>query len=188
MGLTAFAVNMSYGNFVESRSKRELANLFGTYVPPKLVDEMRKDPDSYTMRASAMDLTVMFCDMRGFAKMSETMEPTQLQALLNSVFSRLTDLICSNLGTIDKYMGDCVMAFWGAPVETPDHASLAVKTSLEMALAVRKLNEEHRGKGLPEIGIGTGLNTGNMRVGDMGSGIRRSHTVVGDAVNLGSRL
>ena len=188
VSLTAFAVNMSYGNFVESRSKRELANLFGTYVPPKLVDEMRKDPDSYTMKASARELTVKFCDMRGFTKMSETMEPTQLQALLNSVFSRLTDLIRSNRGTIDKYMGDCVMAFWGAPVETPDHASLAVKTSMEMVLAVRQLNEEHRVKGLPEIGIGIGLNTGSMCVGDMGSDIRRSYTVIGDAVNLGSRL
>ena len=188
MALTAFALNMSYGYFVESRSKRELANLFGTYVPPELVDEMLKDPDSYTMKASARELTVMFCDMRGFTKMSETMEPTQLQALLNSVFSRLTDLIRSNRGTIDKYMGDCVMAFWGAPVETPDHASLAVKTSLEMVLAVRQLNEEHRVKGLPEIGIGIGLNTGEMCVGDMGSDIRRSYTVIGDAVNLGSRL
>ena len=120
--------------------------------------------------------------------MSETMEPTQLQALLNSVFSRLTDLIRSNRGTIDKYMGDCVMAFWGAPVDTPDHASLAVKTALEMAQAVQRLNEEHREKGLPEIGIGIGLNTGTMCVGDMGSDIRRSYTVIGDSVNLGSRL
>jgi adenylate cyclase len=188
MALTAFALNMSYGYFVESRSKRELANLFGTYVPPELVDEMVKDPDSYSMKASAKELTVMFCDMRGFTRMSETMEPTQLQALLNSVFSRLTDLIRSNRGTIDKYMGDCVMAFWGAPVETPEHAALAVKTSLEMAQAMRQLNEEHRSKGLPEIGIGIGLNTGSMCVGDMGSDIRRSYTVIGDAVNLGSRL
>ncbi|MDP2451633.1 MAG: adenylate/guanylate cyclase domain-containing protein [Polaromonas sp.] len=188
MALTAFALNMSYGYFVESRSKRELANLFGTYVPPELVDEMVKDPDSYSMKASAKELTVMFCDMRGFTRMSETMEPTQLQALLNSVFSRLTDLIRSNRGTIDKYMGDCVMAFWGAPVETPEHAALAVKTSLEMVQAVRQLNEEHRSKGLPEIGIGIGLNTGSMCVGDMGSDIRRSYTVIGDAVNLGSRL
>lgn len=188
MALTAFALNMSYGYFVESRSKRELANLFGTYVPPELVDEMVKDPDSYSMKASAKELTVMFCDMRGFTRMSETMEPTQLQALLNSVFSRLTDLIRSNRGTIDKYMGDCVMAFWGAPVETPEHAALAVKTSLEMAQAVRQLNEEHRSEGLPEIGIGIGLNTGSMCVGDMGSDIRRSYTVIGDAVNLGSRL
>ncbi|RYX93041.1 MAG: adenylate/guanylate cyclase domain-containing protein [Comamonadaceae bacterium] len=188
MGLTAFALNMSYGYFVESKSKRELANLFGTYVPPELVDEMVKSPDNYSMKATTKELTVMFCDMRGFTKMSETMEPTQLQALLNSVFTRLTDLIRSNRGTIDKYMGDCVMAFWGAPVDTPDHASLAVKTALEMANAVRKLNEEHRAKGLPEIGIGIGLNTGTMCVGDMGSDIRRSYTVIGDSVNLGSRL
>jgi adenylate cyclase len=188
MALTAFALNMSYGYFVESRSKRELANLFGTYVPPELVDEMVKDPDSYSMKASAKELTVMFCDMRGFTKMSETMEPTKLQALLNSVFSRLTDLIRSNRGTIDKYMGDCVMAFWGAPVDTPDHAGLAVKTSLEMVGAVRQLNKEHVAAGLPEIGIGIGLNTGSMCVGDMGSHIRRSYTVIGDSVNLGSRL
>ncbi|MDI1272050.1 CHASE2 domain-containing protein [Polaromonas sp.] len=188
MALTAFALNMSYGYFVESRSKRELANLFGTYVPPELVDEMVKDPDSYSMKASAKELTVMFCDMRGFTRMSETMEPTQLQALLNGVFSRLTALIRTNRGTIDKYMGDCVMAFWGAPVETPEHAALGVRTSLEMVQAVRQLNEEHRSLGLPEIGIGIGLNTGSMCVGDMGSDIRRSYTVIGDAVNLGSRL
>ena len=188
MAFTAFALNMSYGYFVESKSKRELANLFGTYVPPELVDEMVKDPDSYSMQATNKDLTVMFCDMRGFTKMSEQMEPTQLQALLNSVFSRLTDLIRANRGTIDKYMGDCVMAFWGAPVDTPNHAGLAVKTAMEMAQAVGKLNEEHRAKGLPEIGIGIGLNTGNMCVGDMGSSVRRSYTVIGDAVNLGSRL
>ena len=188
MALTAFALNMSYGYFVESKSKRDLANLFGTYVPPELVDEMVKDASSYSMKATTKELTVMFCDMRGFTQMSETMEPTQLQALLNTVFSRLTDQIRGNRGTIDKYMGDCVMAFWGAPVDTPDHASLAVKTALEMANAIRNLNEEHRAKGTPEISIGIGLNTGTMCVGDMGSDIRRSYTVIGDSVNLGSRL
>jgi adenylate cyclase len=188
MTLTAFALNMSYGYFVESRGKRELANLFGTYVPPELVDEMVKDPDSYSMKARNQELTVMFCDMRGFTSMSEKMEPTQLQALLNSVFNRLTELIRSNCGTIDKYMGDCVMAFWGAPVELPNHAHLAVKTAMEMASAVRKINEEHRTVGALEIGIGIGLNTGTMCVGDMGSEVRRSYTVIGDSVNLGSRL
>lgn len=188
MAITAFALNMSYGYFVESRSKRELANLFGTYVPPELVDEMLKDPGSYTMTATSKELTVMFCDMRGFTKMSEKMEPTKLQELLNGVFSRLTDLIRANRGTIDKYMGDCVMAFWGAPVDIPDHARLAVKAAMEMANAVRKVNEEHRAKGIPEIGIGIGLNTGTMCVGDMGSNIRLAYTVIGDSVNLGSRL
>jgi adenylate cyclase len=188
MGVTAFALNMSYGYFVESRSKRELANLFGTYVPPELVDEMVKDPDSYSMKAANRELTVMFCDMRGFTKMSERMEPIQLQELLNGVFSRLTSIIRSNRGTIDKYMGDCVMAFWGAPVETTEHAHLAVKSAMEMANAVQDINQEHRERGLPDIGIGIGLNTGSMCVGDMGSNIRRSYTVIGDAVNLGSRL
>ncbi len=188
MAVAAFALNMSYGYFVESKSKRELANLFGTYVPPELVDEMVKDPDSYSMKASNKEMTVMFCDMRGFTKMSEQMEPIQLQALLNSVFSRLTSLIRANRGTIDKYMGDCVMAFWGAPVETTEHAQLAVKAAMEMSLAMRDINQEHRAKGIPEIGIGIGLNTGSMCVGDMGSNIRRSYTVIGDAVNLGSRL
>jgi adenylate cyclase len=188
MVATAFALNMSYGYFVESRSKRELANLFGTYVPPELVDEMVKDPDSYSMKAASKELTVMFCDMRGFTKMSERMEPTQLQELLNAVFSRLTDIIRTNRGTIDKYMGDCVMAFWGAPVETPNHAELAVRAAIDMTQAVRRINEEHRAKGIPEIGVGIGLNTGTMCVGDMGSDIRRSYTVIGDSVNLGSRL
>jgi len=188
MVATAFALNMSYGYFVESRSKRELANLFGTYVPPELVDEMVKDPDSYSMAAINREMTVMFCDMRGFTKMSEQMEPIQLQSLLTGVFTRLTGIIRANRGTIDKYMGDCVMAFWGAPVETPEHAHLAVKSAMEMANAVRGINEEHRAKGIPEIGIGIGVNTGNMCVGDMGSNIRKSYTVIGDAVNLGSRL
>ena len=188
MTVTAFALNMSYGYFVESRSKRELAHLFGTYVPPELVDEMVKDPDSYSMMARNKDMTVMFCDMRGFTKLSENLEPTQLQVLLNSVFSRLTEVIRSNRGTIDKYMGDCVMAFWGAPVETSEHPYLAVKTAVEIAQTVRELNLEHRTKGLPEIGVGVGVNTGTMCVGDMGSDIRRAYTVIGDAVNLGSRL
>ena len=130
----------------------------------------------------------MFCDMRGFTKMSEHMEPVALQALLNGVFSRLTSLIRANRGTIDKYMGDCVMAFWGAPVEAADHAHRAVKAALEMANAVHDINRQHRAKGIPEIGIGIGLNTGSMCVGDMGSNIRRSYTVIGDAVNLGARL
>jgi adenylate cyclase len=188
MALTCFALNMSYGYFVESKSKRQIANMFAAYVPPELVDEMVKDPESYSMKAVNKELTVMFCDMRGFTNLSEKMEPTALQALLNNLFSRLTEIIQANRGTTDKYMGDCVMAFWGAPVDTPNHAQLAIKASLEMCEAVRKLNEEHRANGLPAIGVGIGLNSGTMCVGNMGSDIRRSYTVIGDAVNLGSRL
>ncbi|MFN4117859.1 CHASE2 domain-containing protein [Acidovorax sp.] len=188
MSVLAFALNMVYGYFVESKSKRELAALFGTYVPPELVDEMVKEPENYSMEAANRELTVMFCDMRGFTAMSERMEPLQLQALLNEVFSKLTHIIRSHRGTIDKYMGDCVMAFWGAPVATPDHARLAVSAAMGMAAAIDEINQDHRRRGLPEIGVGIGLNTGMMCVGDMGSDIRRSYTVIGDAVNLGSRL
>ncbi len=184
----AFALNMSHGYLVESRAKRALAQLFGTYVPPDLVTEMVKDPDRYSMAATTRELTVMFCDMRGFTQLAETMEPTQLQALLNTVFSRLTEVIRTHHGTIDKYMGDCVMAFWGAPVAQPDHAAQAVSAALDMAAAIRTLNREHAVKGLPAIGVGIGLNTGAMCVGDMGSDVRRSYTVIGDAVNLAARL
>ena len=149
---------------------------------------MVKDPDSYSMTATSKELTVMFCDMRNFTRVSESMEPTQVQELLNNLFTRLTNVIAANRGTIDKYMGDCVMAFWGAPVEIPDPAHYAVKCAMEMAAAVRKIDEEQRAKGLAEIGVGVGLNTGIMCVGDMGSNVRRSYTVIGDAVNLGSRL
>jgi adenylate cyclase len=188
MVLTAFALNMSYGYFVESQSKRQIAQLFGTYVPPELVNEMVKDPHNYSMKAANKELTVMFCDLRGFTQMSETMEPTQLQALLNQVFNRITQVISQHRGTIDKYMGDCVMAFWGAPVQSPEHAALAVGAALEIVSQVRQINAEHRSQGLPQISVGIGLNTGSMCVGDMGSSIRKSYTVIGDAVNLGSRL
>ncbi|RZL45724.1 MAG: adenylate/guanylate cyclase domain-containing protein [Variovorax sp.] len=188
MTAMAIGLSMGWGYFVESRVRRSLTQLFGTYVPPQLVEEMLASPRRYSMRAQSKELTVMFCDMRGFTQMSEQMAPTELQAFLNSVFSRLTAIISAHRGTVDKYMGDCVMAFWGAPVDTPDHAELAVAAALEMAAAVHTINDAHRAGGRPEISVGIGLNTGVMSVGDMGSALRRSYTVVGDAVNLASRL
>ena len=188
LALSASVINMAHGYFFESRSKRALASRFRSYVPPELVDEMLKHPEHYSMQADNRELTVMFCDMRGFTALSECMPPLQLQALLNGVFTRLTQVIQSQRGTIDKYMGDCVMAFWGAPVPSQDHAACAVRAAIGMAQAVQQLNQEHRAQGLPEVGVGIGLNTGTMCVGDMGSDIRLSYTVIGDAVNLGSRL
>ena len=184
----AFGLNMSWGYFVEERGRRGLARLFGTYVPPQLVDEMLERPQHYSMRAESKELTVMFCDMRGFTQLSEQMAPVELQALLNEVFSRLTEIISAHRGTVDKYMGDCVMAFWGAPVDMPDHATLAVQAAIDMAAAVRQIDQAHQARGLAGISVGIGLNTGVMSVGDMGSAVRRSYTVVGDAVNLAARL
>lgn len=188
MVAAAFALNMGWGYFVEARTRRGLAKLFGTYVPPQLVSEMVLDPSRYSMRAESKELTVMFCDMRGFTRLSEQMAPEDLQTFLNEVFSRLTDIISAHCGTVDKYMGDCVMAFWGAPVDTPEHASLAVRAAMEMSAAVDHINATHRLRSLPSLSVGIGLNTGVMSVGDMGSTHRRSYTVIGDAVNLAARL
>jgi len=188
MSAFAFALNMSYGYLIESRAKRDLAYLFGTYVPPALVDEMVKDPSRYTMQAQMRELTVMFSDMRGFTQISETMNPVELQGLLNSVFNQLTEVIRAHHGTIDKYMGDCVMAFWGAPVKMNNHATLAVQAALDMAKTLHAINAQRLTQGSTPIGLGLGLNTGEMCVGDMGSDLRRSYTVIGDAVNLGARL
>ena len=189
MTLSALALNMGWGYGVEERSRRRLAQLFGTYVPPELVEEMLVlSGHRFSMRAESRELTVMFCDMRGFTHLSEQMEPLELQAFLNAVFSRLTQIINQHRGTVDKYMGDCVMAFWGAPVAMDNHATLAVQAAIEMADAVHQINNEHRADGRPEISVGIGLNTGVMSVGDMGSAVRRSYTVIGDAVNLASRF
>lgn len=192
MTLAIAVLNVGYGYLVASRSRRDLIALFGTYVPPELVQEMIKDPDRYSMRARSEELTVMFCDMRGFTGISEQMTPAQLQQFLNRVFSELTRLIGNNRGTVDKYMGDCVMAFWGAPVESPAHAQLAVETAVQMTQALSRINHDSQldgaVPGYADIQFGIGINTGQMYVGDMGSNIRRSYTVIGDAVNLGSRL
>ena len=188
MAVAVVVLNMGYGFWVESRTKRELAHLFGTYVPPELVEEMVKDPDRYTMQATAREMTVMFCDMRGFTRLSERMDPGQLQRLLNELFSRLTRIIRHERGTVDKYMGDCIMAFWGAPVESGEHASQAVRAALAMVEEIRAINQERVASNELPVALGIGLHTGLMCVGDMGSDVRRSYTVVGDAVNLGSRL
>lgn len=188
LSFLAYMLNMSYGYFVESKSKRDLTKLFGSYVPPQLVDEMLLEPANHTMKAVNKELTVMFCDLRGFTQLAENLEPTQLQHMLNDVFGRLTQLIVNRRGTVDKYMGDSVMAFWGAPVSMDNHAELAVLTALDITQEIKRINQEHRAMGLPIVKLGIGVNTGQMCVGDMGSFMRRSYTVVGDAVNIASRL
>ena len=188
MVVALYILNTLLAYIYEGRNKRHLATLFGTYVPPELVDKMVEEPERYSMQAQNRELTVLFSDMRGFTTLSEALTPDQLQTLLNKIFNRLTEEIRKQHGTIDKYIGDCVMAFWGAPMDDPDHARHAVLASMAMQSAVETLNQEFQAEGLPYVGMGVGLNTGTMFVGDMGSDLRRSYTVIGDAVNLGSRL
>jgi adenylate cyclase len=183
-----FVGTMSWGYIVEGSSRRSLARLFGSYVPPELVAQMARNPARYDMRAENRVLSVMFCDMRNFTRVSEALSPEELRGLINRFFSAMTAVIRAHRGTLDKYIGDALMAFWGAPLDDAEHAEHAVRAALAMAGGLRTLNAELRERGLPEIGVGIGINTGLVCVGDMGSDIRRSYTVMGDAVNLASRI
>lgn len=179
------------GYLAEGRARRALARLFGAYVPPELVSQMAHDPERYTRAGLGADnrqLTVMFCDLRDFTRVAERLQPQQLREVVNLYFSRMSAVIARHGGTLDKYIGDAVMAFWGAPIESGNHAAQAVRAALDMLAALGPLNAELRRRGLPEIEMGIGLNTGLVCVGELGSDSRRSYSVIGDAVNLAARI
>ncbi len=183
-----FVFHMTWGFFAESRGKRRLARMFGHYIPPELVDEMNRSGHRFSLEGENRELTVLFSDVRGFTSISEGLEPTQLTALMNALLTPLTRVIHQHRGTIDKYMGDAIMAFWGAPLSDENHARHALQAAFDMMRALKDLQREFRQRGWPEIRIGIGINTGSMNVGNMGSEFRVAYTVLGDAVNLGSRL
>jgi len=186
--ISLFILQMSYGFFVESRGKRQLAKLFGQYIPPELVDEMSDDPTDVIMEGQSKEMTVLFSDVRGFTTISEGLDSKELSQLMNSFLTPMTHVIHEHRGTIDKYMGDAIMAFWGAPLDDPHHAKNALLAGLDMIKRLAAMQDEFKARGWPEIKVGVGLNTGMMSVGNMGSEFRMAYTVMGDAVNLGSRL
>jgi len=188
MIVTLFILSMSYGFFVESRAKRQITGLFGQYVPPELVDEMSANPDSFTMEGESREMTVLFSDVRGFTTISEGLSPKELSRLMNEYMTPMTRIIQKHRGTIDKYIGDAIMAFWGAPLADPEHSRHALLAAMEMQQTLALLRDQFKAQGWPEIRIGVGLNTGTMSVGNMGSEFRMAYTVLGDAVNLASRL
>ena len=183
-----FVFHMTYGFFIESRGKRQLAHLFGHYIPPELVDEMNDAPTDFSFEGENREMTVLFSDVRGFTTISEGMDPKQLTQLMNALLTPMTRAIHKNRGTIDKYMGDAIMAFWGAPLKDSEHARHALYAALEMMNELKILQAEFKLRGWPQVDMGIGLNTGDMNVGNMGSEFRVAYTVLGDAVNLGSRL
>ena len=188
MVIVMFGFDMSWGYFVESRSKRQFTDLFGQYVPPELVDEMAKDPERYSMEGKSEELTVLFSDIVGFTSISESLAPKELSQFINDYLTAMSLVIRNNRGTLDKYIGDAIMAFWGAPVADAEHARQGVITAMAMQAELDQLRAQMLARGWPDIRIGVGVNSGNMRVGDMGSKLRKAYTVMGDAVNLGSRL
>jgi adenylate cyclase len=184
-----YTMDMAYGYVVESRYKRQFTELFGQYVPPELVDQMASDPEKYTMEPKEAELTILFSDVRGFTGISETLRPEELREYMNEYLTQMSGIIRSKYhGTLDKYIGDAIMSFWGAPVDDALHARNAVLAALAMQTTCDALNEKFGARGWPRLNIGIGINSGTVRVGDMGSRVRRAYTVMGDAVNVASRL
>lgn len=181
-------LNMVYGYLFESRHRQRLDDMFGQYVPKAHIEEMLKSKGEYGLHGEERVMSVLFSDIRGFTQISENMPAEQLKEMLNEVFTPLTEIIFKNEGTIDKYIGDSIMAFWGAPLNDPEHAKHALTAALEMQKALKELKPIIAKRGWPEIKIGVGVNCGKMIVGDMGSKFRRNYTVIGDEVNLASRV
>lgn len=182
--VTLTVINM----MTEARQKLSIVKMFGQYVPPELVAQMSREPEKYHLENTNKELTVLFSDIRSFTTISESLSPDELSDLMNQYLTAMTTVIHRHNGTIDKYMGDAIMAFWGAPIDTEEHALLAARAAMDMADELTKLNVDFTARGWPEIKIGIGLNTDTMFVGNMGSEFRMAYTVMGDSVNLGSRL
>ncbi len=183
-----YTLNMVFGYLFETRSRSHMDSLFGQYVPPDLVKDMSRDPEHYSLASEKLELSVLFSDIRGFTTISENLDAAELSNLINQYLTPMTRIVHESKGTIDKYIGDAIMAFWGAPLRDSHHAARAVGAGMEMLMALDKLNAQFKKHGWPEVAIGVGINTGPMSVGNMGSEFRRAYTVLGDAVNLGSRL
>jgi len=188
LALTISAINLAYGFLTEADSKSQLQDMFGQYVPRELVTEMTETQKTYDFEGVSREMTVLFADICKFTTISESLTAAKLKELLNRFFTPMTRIIFERRGTIDKYVGDMIMAFWGAPLVDEKHATNAVLAAFEMLQDVEKLKQEFIAEGLPPFEIGIGINTGVMNVGDMGSEYRRAYTVIGDSVNLASRL
>ena len=178
--------------YVTYQLKEQIKKQFQKYLSPDMVEELQKDPSKLKLGGERKEMTFMFMDIIGFTPISEAYknndDPEGLVELINKFLDMQTKIIINNNGTIDKYMGDCIMSFWNAPLDCKDHADLAVKSALEVLDKTKELNEELKPLSLPPIHVGIGISTGECIVGNMGSEIRFDYSVIGDAVNLGARL
>ena len=177
-----------FNAFREGKTKRFIQNAFSHYIAPDIVTQLLKNPKSLSLKGEEKELTVLFCDIRGFTTISEKMNSQDLGNFMNHYLSAMSRIIMKNKGTVDKFIGDAIMAFWGAPYDEPDHALKAVVTSLQLVEEIKHLHEDFKKKNLPQIEVGIGINTGPMSVGNFGSKERFDYTVMGDNVNLASRL
>ena len=185
--LVLFSTNVLFGYFVETHEKQKIINIFGQFVPPAVVNKIAAEPEQLNLDGEARELSVMFCDIKNFSSMSEQLAPAELAQLLNIYFTEMTDVLRAHGATIDKYIGDAIMAFWGAPIHRATHAVDALAAGFAMLNALPKLRSEFENRAWPYLDIGIGINTGTMSVGNMGSRYRLAYTVIGDAVNLAAR-
>ena len=183
----------TFNNFYKQyKLRQQIKAQFGTYISPEYVDMLVKDPSLMKLGGERKEMSFLFADIVGFTPISEQYmkndDPEGLVELINTFLNKMTNIVLANGGTIDKFMGDCVMAFWNAPLPCENHAEMAVKTAIEIELLGDELEKEMEERGLPRVKFGTGVNTGTCIVGNMGAETRLDYSVVGDAVNLGARL
>jgi adenylate cyclase len=190
--LTAIALALfagtAYRYFVEDYQKRVVKKLFGRYVSKDVFEQLMAHPDRAELGGKRREMSVLFSDIRGFTTVTEKGDAEALVAQLNEYFSRMVEIVFRHKGTVDKFVGDMVMALYGAPMDDSLHAEHAVKTAVEMVRELGQLNRLWATRGLPQLDIGIGVNSGDMIAGNIGSSAIMSYTVIGDNVNLGSRL
>ena len=189
--ITIIWSHLVFNSFAKQfKLRQQIKKQFEHYLDPRMVKKLQKDPGLLKLGGETKQMTFMFSDIRGFTPISEKYKgnPAGLTKLINRFLTRMTNVILANRGTVDKFMGDCIMAFWNAPINTPNHAQLAVKTAIQMQKELKKLNKQLSKEKLPNINIGIGINTGEALVGNMGSDQRFDYSVIGDDVNLASRL
>jgi adenylate cyclase len=172
----------------EEKSRKWITSIFGKYVSPVVIDNLIKNPDKIKLGGQKRNITIFFSDIRGFTPISEKLNPEDLVRLLNEYLTEMTSIIIKDEGLVDKYMGDAIMAFWGAPLDQPNHAIMACSSSLEMIDKLKELQKKWKNEGIPSFDIGIGINSGTAIVGNMGSSKRFDYTAIGDNVNLASRI
>lgn len=186
--LFSFVAVTIYKYVVEEREKRKVKGAFQHYLSPDVMHQVLEDPSKLKLGGEKKEVTIFFSDVRGFTSISENLSPEKLCELMNDYLGPMTTVILKSGGVLDKYIGDAIMAFWGAPLPRPDHADVAVQSLLEMMHELQRMKVDFPKKGFPVVDIGCGLNTGTVSVGNMGSAERFAYTVMGDAVNLAARL
>ncbi|SVD98858.1 uncharacterized protein METZ01_LOCUS451712, partial [marine metagenome] len=193
--LTFFIVGFhsTFNRFIlEFRQKQQIKKQFEHYLDPRQVKALQKNPNLLKLGGERKQMSYLFMDIIGFTPISEFYknkdDPEGLVVLVNEFLDEMTNIILANGGMVDKFMGDCIMAVFGAPLDMPNHAEMAVKSAIEIEAKTLELKQRYKDRGLPDINVGTGVNTGPAIIGNMGSSTRFDFSVIGDAVNLAARL